>query len=438
MRILIFLILNLVLLNAQKYNIYPNNVKQIKEICSNIEGGDIIYLREGIYNYIPNIKCSGNSKKFVKISAYPNEKVIIKDSVRINGNYLIISNLNLKGNSESLNYDEVISQWWNPSKEINKNGLIVEGHHIIIRNNTIGYFPASGLRVTNNSDYITIHHNIIYNNAWWATSGTGGIIVKNIYQLDNSTKRKIKITKNLIFSNESRIFSHVFSKGFSKLTIDEGESFLIQQDDDPRNTKAKFGNYNGRFLVKNNIILYNGKGSSLNKANNIDMIENFLYCNGTTASSINAGGIRGNNTNNDLFKNNLIEVCQDKIGFSVTGYNNYLLNNHIKSTTQKFLPGLIIESKLFENPKKLNFYNKISKNKANIILNSFHKMLTQNNIIIKPTNYKVDYKKQINDIIELIPQNANTKINKYPNKIEILNIDNKNINNLPNNFTLEF
>jgi len=418
------------------FSITPGSVGKIKKICKAAKGGDTIYLRSGEYtDRFPKITCKGDGA-YIHITSYPNEIATIRTSWNVEGSYLKITNLHFRGYNDSITYDEVIKQWWKPKKYIKARGLTIEGDHIVLKDNAVGLFPSSGIKFKGDSDYLTIEHNIIYNNAWWSTGGTGGLIVKNIHQIDNAKATKVKIVNNLLFSNESRIYSHVFKKGFSKLVIDEGESFLIQQKDDARKKGAVFGHYEGRYLVEDNVILFNGKGTSLNKANGIDFVNNTLYCNGTTANSINAGGVRANHSNSDTFVNNAVESCRDRKAFSVKGENNIFKNNYAKSTTQEPHKGIVLVKMLFKDPEHLNFYTPYFKNRANQTVASFDAMLGKFDIKIKPTNYTVEYQKQRADIITAIPKTADTKITKLKDKVIIKNIDNKGIKGLDRDFEL--
>ncbi len=432
MRYLIILLM-FVGLEAREFNLYPQNVKKIKKICKEARGGDVIYLNSGTYtDKFPKIKCSGSEGAPIVITAKKGAKVTVRSSWRINGNYLTISNLNFRGYSDSFNYSDVIKQWWKPKKSLKNIGLLVNGHHITLKDNTIGYYTASGAKFKGGCDYITVDHNVIYNNAWWTTGGTGGLIIKTIHQIDNSKATKVKVVNNLFFGNESRIFSHVFKKGFSKLVIDEGESFLLQQKEDPRKKGAISGHYEGRYLVKNNLILYNGKGSSLNKVQRVDFVQNYLCCNGTTANNPSAGGIRGNHTNYDNFLNNYISSCGDRLAISVVGEHNIFKGNIAKSKTQKPMAGVKLVNKVFNDPKDLDF-NK----DANRVLASFQPMLNRYNIKVKPTGYMVDKAKQVEDVISLIPKKADTVIKRYKDRVEIKNIDNRGIKWMGNDFVLK-
>ena len=425
-------------LNATDYSITPQSIDKITQICKVAKAGDNIYLRAGVYEKaFPHIRCSGSSQGAVNLTAYPNEQVTIRSAWRVKGNYLSISNLNFKGKSDELNYESVIRQWWKPSKKLRQIGLYIEGHHIDVKNNTLGYYPSSGLKISGKSDYLTIEHNIIYNNAWWSTGGTGGLIVKSIHEFDGSKATKVKIVNKLFFANESRIFSHVFKKGFAKLTIDEGQSFLIQQKEDANKKGAKQGNYHGRYLVQNNLILFNGKGTSLNKADNIDMYANTLYCNGTTAKSIQAGGIRGNKTNHDRFIDNAIESCGEGKAVSVKGKDNLFKNNYVKSRTQRPQKGITLVKSLFRDPANFDFYTQAFGDRANKQLHSFDQMLRSNNIQVKATNYKIDSKRQVQDIIDGIPKTNRTEVLHLKDKILIKNIDNRGIKGLKKTFILK-
>ena len=395
-------ILSATLIFGKTIEITPKNAYQIKKLLKNAKPGDEIVFEDGIYKRIPKIKISGNKANPIVIRG--SEKTLIKNPVFIKGDYLIIKNLYIKGNADKINYNQVIKEWWNPSNEIKKSGLYIEGRHVLVKDNVICNFPGSGLRIIKKSDYVTVKHNIVCNNAWWSTGGTGGLIVRNIIQSDNSKKDKIKILNNLIFSNESRIISHVYQKGFTKMVIDEGEGLLIQQKSDKDTIKN--GHYNGGFLVKNNLLLYNGKAISINKANNVKIIKNTLHKNGTTVTG-KAGGIVLNTTKNDIIRNNLIVPSKGK------------------DAIRKFLAKNIIEKN-----------NLISYEDRNINLSSFEDMLRKYNLKVKPTNYKVNLKKQILDILKNIPKTDKTSFELEGNRLHIYNIDNKKIKALPKNYML--
>ena len=309
--------------------------------------------------------------------------------------------------------------------------------HIVVEDSAFGYFPSSGLKVTGKSDYITIRHNIIYNNAWWTTGGTGGLVVKNIHQIDNLPKAKIKIVGNLFFGNESRIISHVFKKGFTTMVIDEGYSFLIQERDDATKKGAKSGHYNGKYLAKNNLILFNGKGLSINKADRVNLRHNTLYCNGTTATGTKAAGIRVNNASHHIrIQNNAVETCGRGIAYSVPLKQVEMVNNYAKSAVKTPIKGVTYLERLFKDPRHLDFTRVYSKKREHNPFADFLPLIKRYGITVKPTHYRVDLKKQIEDIIARIPRGAATTIVRKKDTIEIHHINHQGIKGLGREYKL--
>ena len=129
--VLILLLVNL--LFSKSFEITPKTTEKLKEICKIVNPGDEIVLSGGVYTKpFPTITCSGSQKSDVVIRAKKNQKATIKQSWIVKANYLTIKGLNFVGNNNSLNYQKVIKQWWHPSKELRKIGLLIEGHHITL------------------------------------------------------------------------------------------------------------------------------------------------------------------------------------------------------------------------------------------------------------------------------------------------------------------
>ena len=221
------------------------------------------------------------------------------------------------------------------------------------------------------------------------------------------------------------------------MVIDEGYSFLIQEADDAAKKGAKRGNYNGTYIAKNNLILFNGKGLSINKANNVELIQNFLYCNGTTASSPKAAGIRINKGSSKVsIINNGVETCNKGIAYSIATKHAYLENNYAKTQVHIPIEGVEYVDKLFENPRKLDFRSPYFGNKAARLLASFKPLLRRYHIKLKPTHYRVNLHRQINDIIKYAPKTSKTKIIKKGDAIYLYNLNNRGIKSLKRNYIL--
>ena len=191
----LILLLLLITTHAREFHLYPEDPpRKLKRLCHKAYGGDVIYLHKGVYTQpFPKIVCYGSTEAPLTITAYQSQRVVLRQGLRIKGAYLLVSHLHFRGYSDRLHYEDVIRQWWRPRKNLRRGGLLISGHHITLRDNTVGYFTASGIKFKGKSDYLTIDHNIIYNNAWWSTGGTGGLIIKTIYQIDHAKKAKIKI-----------------------------------------------------------------------------------------------------------------------------------------------------------------------------------------------------------------------------------------------------
>jgi len=236
-----------------------------------------------------DFKCSGTKGHVLHIRPWGNEKPKIKFDANygmgVIGSYIDIEGFEIEGMSQEIGYEDAIKHWWEDTSYYNGNGILIDGVGNIIHNNIIHDVPGAGMGVKNNGivDYLTIKDNVIFNASWWNIKGTTGIGLVNFNKAQNSESdfngtAHIVIKDNLVFASESRIFSRVFSKGFSNLTIDEGSSMLIKND---KNTS-----YNLGFLIKNNFFLYNGKGVSIRWDKTI-FKKNTFYNNGTT---IEGGG----------------------------------------------------------------------------------------------------------------------------------------------------
>ena len=232
--------------------------------------GKTIYYRGGVYSNPdfgtgttvkhksrPALTCSGTEANPLKIQPWGEEQVKIKfDSaygVQIAGNHVRYSGFEIEGVSQDIKLEQAIDVWWDSTNYFNGQGLNVQGVDVEISNNVIHDVPGAGINTKGNAtvDRLKIHNNIIFNASWWSAGGTTALGIVGANQkkgvpVFEGSKVGIEITDNLIFSSESRIFSHVFSKGFSNLTVDEGSTMLLKQK-----KGDKVGTYKKGFLVKN-------------------------------------------------------------------------------------------------------------------------------------------------------------------------------------------
>jgi len=272
---------------------------------------------------IPSVNCNGTKDKPITLKPWGNEKVTIKFDgsygLQLHGDYLHLENFEIVGMSQEILYTDAVAHWWSNERFYNGSGLQYMGTGIKIRNNIIHDVPGAGMNNKGNNvlDDLLIEGNIVFNTSWWNTGGTTALGIvgadENSAVPQSLLGANIQIKNNLLFSNESRIFSHVFSKGFSHLTIDEGSSLLIKRD------KSRQGTYDKGFLVENNFFLFNGKGASI-RNNKINIKNNTFYNNGTTIAG-RAGGVRSNRGTNLTLANNAVYsgiTGTDAINFSST------------------------------------------------------------------------------------------------------------------------
>lgn len=256
--------------------------------------GDTIFLRGGTYtndgfgeasfigrrNNLARITTSGSADNWITIRPHGNEYVKLKSDVNAimfkGASYWRVQGIELEGTTQLLNPDLTLDLWWNDTSASNKikgRGIAMNtSFHIEIEDCIVRDFPGAGVS-NNGGANITLKDSIIYNNAWWSTAGTHGFANSKPATADqnNQTDFKMTMTGNLVFGNQSSMISHVFSKGFVKLEIDEGNGLHMQ------NTEGLFY---GRFLAENNLIFYNGKaGIGLNTIANSTIRNNSFYQN---------------------------------------------------------------------------------------------------------------------------------------------------------------
>ena len=137
--------------------------------------------------------------------------------------------------------------------------MLLNGVGLRVRDNIIHDTSGAGIGVRSGGtiDDLIIENNVIFNTSWWNVAGTTAIGLVNFDKpkgVKKDNKAHIVIKDNLVFASESRIFSRVYSKGFSHLSLDEGSSMLIKNDNG--------SSYDLGFLIENNFFLSLSKVAS--------------------------------------------------------------------------------------------------------------------------------------------------------------------------------
>jgi len=240
--------------------------KTINKAIASVDAGGTVYVMDGIYtdesagepfvsfyedatqqdsagnNYVfsngenlnnPHVvtinKAGNETDGYITVKNYPNHrpKIIFDGQGGIklgpNANYVIVEGFEVEGPSQSISYNQAIMNRRNRvtlKESINQNnnnysyfsgkgiwGGYDDHHHIIIRNNIVHDTPGSGIRF-NDSDYITIENNTVYNTTWWTSSASSAVVFAETIAVsddDNTTDIKMIIRGNTVYNNWNRI-----------------------------------------------------------------------------------------------------------------------------------------------------------------------------------------------------------------------------------------
>ncbi|WP_157816078.1 choice-of-anchor Q domain-containing protein [Spirosoma pollinicola] len=328
--------------------------KDFQSIANSTVAGDTVFFMNGNYSNscaqcdVLEIKSSGKAGAYIVFMNYPGHHPKIKFNgwqgiAIVNGaSYIKIIGFEIEGNSKNVTISEALTQpgtcnnLSNPSIDprFNGNGIGVKtnnnqySHHLVFSGNIVHECGGGGIGI-NQSDYITIEDNVVYNNCWYSIYGTSGISLYQSWNLDTFSGYKNIIRRNKCFNNIN--FIPVPSFG---CVIQDGNGIII---DDSRNTQnqSNLGAYKGKTLIENNIVWYNG-GSGIHTflSENIDIINNTAYLN-NQSPAINCGQILANSSNNINILNNILYAPTGKMinnsynSKNIQYYNNLHYNGSI-------------------------------------------------------------------------------------------------------------
>lgn len=341
-------------------------LQSILEASKRAEKGDFIYLRGGVYfnkeygtsfdtrkqGSMARITTSGTGPKPITLRPHGNEYVKLVSDVNAlqfkDAQHWIVEGLEFEGTAQSLTLDDAMGLWWTDSSaKITGRGVSTNGsQHITIRNNVIHDFAGPGV-ANNGSDMITVENNVIYNTSWWSTGGTHG--VSNSYLTTvagNEDREGLKMIGNLVFANQSRIVSHVFSKGNVALDIDEGNGLHAQNNS---------GTYFGKALVENNLMLFNGKaGFGINTMDAVRVKNNAFYRN---AQVVNTGELAVQSSDPTAVSNNLFHpLSHRKTMKTSSGDYSFMRGNASTAGVDRDdMPEGTVFPVVFRDPASLDF-----------------------------------------------------------------------------------
>ena len=285
--------------------------------------GDTVLVMNGTYTKpgltgnnlganILDISRAGSSGNYITYKALAGHKPLIKvdrnyAGILIRVPYIVIDGFTVQGELPNRSLEDAtrVARGTDSNAALNNplynsNGIGsfgqngIQPHHLIIRNNTVFNNPAGGI-FSNNSDYVRIENNVVYNNSYYSAYANSGISFYQSRSVDNSTGVKMWIRNNVIYKNENKVpfwFSNTADP--SKRTITDGNGIII---DDSRNTQGSGGPaYVGTFLVENNVVYDNGgRGINVFESDNVIVRNNTFYRNGRTPNftEISVGEAQG-------------------------------------------------------------------------------------------------------------------------------------------------
>jgi hypothetical protein len=343
-----------------------NPFKTIFKASQVAQPGDFVYVRGGVYRNTDfndgdiwngssagRIICNGTASQYITFQPYLNEEVIFEFDANYgiqisNSSYVIFKGFKVKGIGENITYAEAQANWGLyklPDGSIhditgneslmplpsgttkpsyyNGRGLVANScHHVKLINNTIYNCPSSGIR-GEQSDYIEIIGNIVYNNTYWTTQGVGAITIAEATNIDNINDVKFKIEQNLVYENENKLISWNPSKSFITYVIDEGSGIFL--------TRNKDTYLYGKIKISNNIVYKSGASGIMSHFTDRAIITfNTLYYNGASNDGF-PGGIGINNTDGVIIANNIVYARPTKwaIGTTAQPNTNYSVESNI-------------------------------------------------------------------------------------------------------------
>lgn len=303
--------------------------KTLQKAADKTVAGDTVFVMNGTYlkdySYSSDVvveTSSGTAEKWIVWINYPGQKPTISfdcwRAVNIQGSYIEINGLTVKGNNANITLDQALNQpksCANPAGSydgrFNGNGISVDGrngarfHHFKIKNCTVYDCGGAGITFIQ-SDYITVENNTVYNCSWYTLWSSSGISLWQNWNSDNETGLKNIIRNNICYGNRQYVPAIAFNCGFT-----DGNGIII---DDSENTQngSSLGSYKGRTLIENNIVYKNG-GSGIHtyKSKHVDIINNTAYQN-NQSPELNGGEIFPNASDDIRIFNNILVASSNK------------------------------------------------------------------------------------------------------------------------------
>ena len=182
-----------------------------------VKPGDTVEVMNGTYTAPPtgavvDITTSGTASAPITFEAAPGQTPVIDttggwEGIQIQASYIVVSGFTVVGNAANYTVAQATALYSTGDALLNTVGINVNTpgngvvpNHITIENNTIYDQPGAGIG-TNNSDYISILNNVVYDNANWSPYGASGISIGASVNSDTNPGVHDVISGNLVFDN---------------------------------------------------------------------------------------------------------------------------------------------------------------------------------------------------------------------------------------------
>jgi hypothetical protein len=319
--------------------------RTLQKAANLVKAGDTVYVMNGTYDngssngqIMVLYQKQGQATAPITFKAFPGHNPLIrsKTSFAINivgSSHIIIEGLTLEGSNNNITRDYALQQRYNLNNPLTRGigiGVNEKSRYVTIRNNKVSNFGGHGIH-TYKSDYVTIEKNVVANNGWYSPYGTSGISTQYNWNSDgNNNNYKMVIRDNVIYGNKNLVPWYAVNR------INEGHGIII---DDTLNTQpASFRQrYNGKTLVKNNIIYRNG-GAAVNvySSANVDVVNNTTYQNGQVRETEALGEIATANSNQVKVFNNILYAKTGGVVNSISKATNIQYGYNVIYNSSKF------------------------------------------------------------------------------------------------------
>ena len=259
------------------------------------------YYETGVYGTMIDLTASGTPANWISIEALIPGTVEFKVrgnyGVVINGGaYVRVKGLIIEGLANTLTPEEATAlkdeNWYaeglvgvgigTETRELD--GEFLFPHHVIFEDNKVSFMSGGGIG-TKRADYILIRNNVVHNNGYYSVWAQSGISVWENSNFDDDTEAyRTVITGNVSYENYNYFKFEASNDPNIADSFTDGNGIIIDAlaiDQGFLNDGLE-GVYSGHTLVENNIVYGNGgKGINLYASDNIDIIHNVSYQNGT-------------------------------------------------------------------------------------------------------------------------------------------------------------